>query len=373
MTQQSDEPTSGSPWIDVNEVKRLVPMESVLERYGVLSGLKGGGSQRSGRSPFREDTKPSFSVNLEKGIWNDLGGRPCGPDGRPVPGNLIGLVMAFEKCSFREALVFLQTKFVEGQKPEEAAASEARGKVQEALRQEDAEADENEPFGQELKGLRTAKIPYFEQKGITEETVVKFGAGYCSRGLMKSRVVFPIRDRSGQVLAYAGRAVREDQEKAGGKYRFPNGFRKHLELFNIDRIAGDAETKKAVRDFGIILVEGFSDVLKLCQHGFLNCVALMGTNFFEAQKEMLTDPALNPTRRVTLFLDNDEAGRAGQEAAAKALTHEAFARCVDYGRVNRGDAAQKPSEPEHFTKDELRLLLSLAGPETKSEDEPVAK
>ena len=360
MTHKNKESSEGSPWIDVSEIKRLVSIEAVLGHYGVLGKLKKRGAQLTGHSPFREDdSRPSFSVNVERGVWNDLGGRPAGPDGREVPGNVVGLVMAFERCSFRDALLCLNEKFIGTVSSEEAVARETRGKAQEAMRQEEAEIKENVPFGQELKGLRTAGVRYFEDKGITEETVKAFGAGYCSRGLMKSRVVFPVRNVKEDVVAYAGRAVRDDQEKSQGKYRFPTGFKKHLELYNIDRVANDAETRKAVRDFGVVLVEGFTDVMRLCQHGFLNVVALMGTDFHEAQKKMLTDPQLNPTRRVTLFLDNDEAGKKGRREIAQALIYDAFVRYVDYSRVQKGKFVEQPTEPEHFTKEELKLLLSF--------------
>lgn len=357
MTKNCKEFSESSPWIDVNEIKRLVSIETVLQHYGILDKLTKRGAQLVGHSPFREDERPSFSVNVERGIWNDLGGRPAGSDGREVPGNIVGLVMASQGCSFRDALVFLHEKFAGTVSTEETATQETRGRTQEALRQEEVDVTENVPFGQELRGLRTAGVRYFEQKGITEKTVKAFGAGYCSRGLMKSRVVFPLRNSDGLIMAYVGRAVREDQE-AQGKYRFPSGFKKHLELYNIDRVARDAETKKAVRDFGLVLVEGFADVMRMCQHGYLNVVALMGTDFHEAQKKMLIDPELNPTRRITLFLDNNEAGIRGKREIARALICDAFVRYVDYGRVPEGKFVSAPTEPEHFTKEELKRLLS---------------
>jgi DNA primase len=171
---------------------------------------------------------------------------------------------------------------------------------------------------------------------------------------MKGRVVFPIHNIKGEIAAYAGRAVKPEDEKENGKYRFPPKFNKSLELFNIDRIAADAETKKAVKDFGIILVEGFTDAMKLCQEGFPNVVALMGTDFHEAQKNMLLDPQLNPTRRITLFLDNDEAGQNGKRHIAAECIHDGFIRYIDWPRAPEGK-----SEPEHFVKDELVAMLGL--------------
>ena len=210
---------------------------------------------------------------------------------------------------------------------------------------------ENIPFGRELKGLRF-EVPLMQDKGISVETCKKFGVGYCTSGLMKGRVVFPIRNVKGEIMAYAGRAVKKADEEESGKYRFPPKFNKSLELFNVDRIANDAETKKAVKDFGIILVEGFTDAMKLCQEGFPNVAALMGTDFHESQKKMLLDPKLNPTRRITLFLDNDEAGHVGKRKIAAECIHNGFVRYVNWSRA-LGDK----NEPEHFCREELVELL----------------
>ena len=335
-----------SPWLDADEIKAQISIESVLARYGILETLKRKGSRLVGKSPFREEQTPSFSVNTERNIWNDFGGKG------DVPGNVIGLVQAIENVSFREALVILQRDFVQrtlnapSRKTEEPAK-----KSTEAERKK--EPVENIPFGRELKGLRY-DVPILKEKGIRTETCKAFSVGYCSSGLMKGRIVFPVRGTTGEIMAYAGRAVKKADEEENGKYKFPNGFNKSLELYNIDRVANDPETKKAVKDFGIVLVEGFTDVLKLCQEGFLNAVALMGSDFHEAQKRMLLNPTLNPTRRITVFLDNDEAGQNGKRETARQLIYDGFVRYVDWS-----DVPPEKTEPEHFVKEELAAILGF--------------
>ncbi len=357
--KNENSPGKDSPWLDVNDIKQRVSVEMVLSRYGILGALKRKGPRLSGRSPFREEQKASFFVDTEKGIWNDFGGRPE-IDGREVPGNVIGLVQALEVCSFREALLTINRDFIESQSQQDSKSTGDQEKpsdpqpMDESPKNSDAEKTlptTNAPFGKELGGLRF-DVPYLLNKGITEETAKAFGVGYCSRGLMKSRVVFPVRNRNGAIMAYAGRSLKEG---ADDKYRFPAGFNKSLELFNIDRIANDAEAKKATRDFGIILVEGFTDAMKLSQEGFPNVVALMGTDFHEAQKNLLLDPDINPTRRLTLFLDDNEAGHRGKRKIAQQCIHDAFIRYVDYTRA--GDAAK--TEPEHFIKDEFTAILGF--------------
>lgn len=341
----------GAPWLDADDIKSRVSIEAVLTRYGMLDRLKRKGSRLVGLSPFRDEKSPSFSVDTQKNIWNDFGGKP------DVPGNVIGLVQAIEGCSFREALIILHRDFI-GDVLESPPHDEKPSSVKAELRERKApvkrrEASENIPFGRELKGLRF-DVPLLREKGISVETCKRFGVGYCTSGLMKGRVVFPIRNTKGEIASYAGRAVKKADEEENGKYRFPPKFNKSLELFNIDRIANDPETKKAVKDFGIILVEGFTDALKLCQEGFPNVAALMGTDFHEAQKRMLLDSGLNPSRRITLFLDNDEAGQKGKRKIAAECIHEGFVRYVDWSRAPEGK-----NEPEHFCTDELARLLGF--------------
>ena len=87
--------TKKPPWVDVGEVKRTISIEKVLARYGVLDKMQRRGSNLSGLSPFRTETTPSFFVNLDKGVWNDMGGRPV-VEGKEVSGDVVGLVQAFE-------------------------------------------------------------------------------------------------------------------------------------------------------------------------------------------------------------------------------------------------------------------------------------
>jgi DNA primase len=348
MNKQNAE-SSGAPWLDADDIKNNVSIEAVLSKYGILDKLKQKGSRLVGLSPFRDEKSPSFSVDTQKNIWNDFGGKP------EVPGNVIGLVQAIEKCTFREALVILHRDFIGGvlDTPTQEASCTSQNPEPPPRRGAPSRDAENVPFGRELKGLRF-EVPLMQGKGITAATCKKFGVGYCTSGLMKGRVAFPIRNVKGEILSYAGRAVKKADEDENGKYRFPPKFNKSLALFNIDRIANDGETKKAVKDFGIILVEGFTDVLKLSQEGFQNVVALMGTDFHEAQKKMLVDPKLNPTRKITLFLDNDEAGQNGKRRIAAACIHNGFVRYIDWTRAPDGK-----DEPEHFCRDELIYLLSL--------------
>ena len=77
--------------------------------------------------------------------------------------------------------------------------------------------------------------PYLlEQRGLTPETIVDFGIGFCSKGMMADRIAIPIHNVKGEVVAYAGRFPGEPGEDTP-KYKLPPGFRKSQELFNLDR------------------------------------------------------------------------------------------------------------------------------------------
>jgi len=350
-----------TPWIDeerVKEIKKAVSIEAILGHYGMLEGLKQKGSKLVGSAPYREDNNPSFSASLDtnKNWWNDFAGRPI-IDGKEVSGDVFGLVQAIKGCSFRDALVELDEKFMGSDNadkdPRQSEVKDKRSQTKEVLKSKKLEVTENIPFGRKLKG-RT-NIPPLLERGITEETIKKFGVVYCTSGLMKGRIAFPIPNRESEIMAYAGRAVKQSDEDENGKYKFPPKFNKLTELYNVDRIANDAETKKAVKDFGLIVVEGFTDVMKLDQEGFKNVVALMGSVMGEKQKKMLLDPSLNPTRRLTLFLDKDEAGEQGKrKIASDCIYGGAFIRYVQWQNAPEGK-----TEPEHFSKEELIKILGF--------------
>jgi DNA primase len=119
------------------------------------------------------------------------------------------------------------------------------------------------------------------------------------------RMVFPIHDERGELVAYAGR-VMDGREP---RYLFPPGFRKSQVVFNLHRTV-----KSAARQGGVAIVgEGFFDCLKVHQAGYGNVVALMGASVSDRQAEMLD----TYFRELVVMLDGDEAGwRARRVLAA---------------------------------------------------------
>ena len=318
-------------------------------------------------APWREETRPSvffeFRLPNSPDVWNDKGW----PE-QPY-GNVIGLEMALSRCGFRAALENLAGIIDDSDERIPSALQQAQRKeVMAAAR--DGATFENTPFNKELGGLRQA-VPYFEKRGITEETAKEFGAGfYNGPGLMRGWIVFPVKNREGTIMSYVGRAAKKKQE-AEQPFKIPPGFHISLELFNIDRIVQNEHAREAVRQHGIIIVEGFSDVLKLWQEGFYNVVAVMGDDLSAEQQSMILDPEINPTRRVTLFLDNDEAGIGGKRRAAKRLVHNAWIRYVDYNLQPTGSNGEitGPTDPKHFVREELEILLAQPSFYTTPESE----
>ena len=121
---------------------------------------------------------------------------------------------------------------------------------------------------------------------------------------MSGRMVIPIRNLHGQIVAYAGRAL-DDRPP---KYKLPAGFRKALELFNLQRAVAAGKT--------VIVVEGYFDRMRVHQAGFPSVVALMGSSLSTVQQASL----LRHFDRIVLMLDGDAAGRGASQAIAARLS-----------------------------------------------------
>src|SRR6202020_544957 len=135
----------------------------------------------------------------------------------------------------------------------------------------------NKPLNFQLRSIEHTH-PYLAARGITKETAEQFGVGFFSgKGSMSGRIVFPIHNEQGELVAYAGRAI-DDSEP---RYKLPAGFHKSVELFNLHRAIGESGTTGHV-----VVVEGFFDGMKVSQAG-LPCVGLMGSSLSEAQEVLL--------------------------------------------------------------------------------------
>jgi DNA primase len=265
--------------VDFGTLKQNVLLSAVLERYGIKTRQANTTYLRADcplPSHTSKESKGSFAVNTEKNIWC-CKSTSCNETARKKGGDVLDFVSLMEQT----------------------------------------------------KGI--AYHPYLKERGISEELALKFGVGFFpGKGSMSGRVVIPIRDGAGQLVAYAGRTISNDEPR----YKLPLGFQKSLVLYNLHNVKGDALT----------IVEGYFSAMKVTAAGF-PCVGLMGSTLTEAQEKLLR------FKFITLLLDPDPAGAAGVADMLPRL-----ARC-HYVRVARNE---KP--PDEMTEEEIKNTLRYVCP-----------
>ena len=272
-------------WVDFKAVKAAVNFPAVLNHYQV-NWLREKGDELTGRCPIHHgEGQSSFHVNLSKNAFHCFSCK--------AHGNVLDFVAAMEKCAVRDAAIKLTEWFsVRGEpaaEPAKEKPADAGGGVG------DTETACNKPLTFQLKSVDWSH-PYLAERGISKETAELFGVGFFSgKGSMNGRIVIPIHNQHGELVAYAGRSI----DGSEPRYKLPAGFHKSLELFNLHRAIGGSNAGGRV-----VVVEGFFDCMKVSQAGFA-CVALMGSSLSETQAELLAGHFKN----ACLMLDGDEAGR----------------------------------------------------------------
>jgi DNA primase len=277
-------------WLDFKSIKRGVKLESVLRHYHIKLRRSGKDQYRGCCPLHRGDGSDAFHANVARNVFHCFA---CG-----AGGTVLDFVAAMERCSFFEAAQKLQ-KLTCSSSPLTSARTE-KELVTERRRV-------SLPLKFRLTGIDCSH-PYVAERGITEKTAREFGVGfYAGPGLMHGRLVIPVHNADGQLIAYCGRSV--DQTRP--RYRIPPAFAKSEVLFNMHRaVAGE--------DSSIVIVEGFFDCMNVHQAGVRSVVALMGSVLYGRQR----DAIVKQFRRVVLFLDGDRTGRkAGTPIAEKLRPH----------------------------------------------------
>jgi DNA primase len=333
----------GKNWVDYRDLKKLVTMEMVLNRYGLMDNLKASGSSLSGCCPIHHGTNPrQFIANLQKNVFNCFG--DCGGGG-----NVIDFVAKMEKVELRQAALLLKNWFLAdaptdqtpapGPAPQKTALSKDTKLVREEKTTGANEPKINPPLTFQLKNL-DLDHPFFVDRGIAPATVEHFGLGYCSKGMMAGRVVIPIHNERGELVAYCGRAVtKEDEEKE--KYKLPPGFNKMAVVYNLQRQAPGSKI--------LVLVESFLSVFKLYQAGFSQAVTLMGSKLSDQQETLIAD-FLGPAGQVVLLFDADDAGRNCANDSLSRLSARLFVKTLDIGPL--------APKPHRASEADLQALLA---------------
>jgi DNA primase len=312
-------------YVDFRAVKEAVSIRMALDHYGV-NWLRKNGEELRGRCPIHKgEGTDTFHASVAKNIFNCFSCK--------ARGNVLDFVAAMEQCTVRDGAIKLAEWFSipsSSERPKPAApkkATPASNRGEGTVK--------NTPLSFQLKDV-DAKHPYLAERGIRLETAEQFGIGYfAGKGSMSGRIVIPIHDEFGKLIAYAGRSI----DNSEPRYKLPAGFHKSLVLYNLHR----AMTRNSVRVSTVVLVEGFFDCIKVHEAGY-PCVALMGCSLSNEQEEVLC-------RRFTgavLLFDGDEAG--------KAATDECLARL---GRKLWVKAISVPAgrQPDQLSTEELQALL----------------
>jgi len=274
-------------WLDFGSIKREATLESVLRHYRV-NLRRSGKDQYRGRCPIHHgDGREAFHANMARNIFHCFA---CG-----AGGTVLDFVAAMEWCSLYEVGEKLKTMI--SSLPQAKQIANQKELVTERRKV-------SLPLAFALRGVDCTH-PYLADRGIDKETALTFGVGfYSGPGLMHRRLVIPIHNVEGELIAYCGRSVNQTQPR----YRVPPGFAKSEFLFNMHRVAAMEESSVAV-------VEGFFDCMKVHQAGIPSVVALMGAVLYEPQCCAL----LGRFHDVILMLDGDVAGRKASKAIAAKL------------------------------------------------------
>ena len=336
-----------APMIDFAQtVKQQADIVKVIEGYIRLR--KAGAQNYTGLCPFHKEKSPSFSVHAVRQFYHCFG---CG-----VSGDVFSFVGKIENVGFPEAVRIVAGKCGiplpkrEFSSPEEAAGARLRAKLLEL--HETATAW----FQEQLAGPEGAVArEYLAGRGLTPEGIKTFRIGYApdsfnalrdrlsgmadaetlrASGLFASkehedgtqgsiydrfrkRVVFPICNESGRVIAFTARTL-ETGDKAGAKYiNSPETplYTKSLVLFNLDK------ARKAIREMEFaLLVEGQMDCISVYLRGIKNVIATSGTAFTEQQVALLK----RHTSQLVVNFDPDAAGSNAAEKSIALLTEEGF-------------------------------------------------
>jgi DNA primase len=331
-------------------VKQQADIVKVIEGYIRLR--KAGAQNYSGLCPFHKEKTPSFSVHAVRQFYHCFG---CG-----ASGDVFSFVSKIENVGFPEAVRIVAQKCGiplpkrEFSSPEEAAGARQRTKLLE-LHETAATWFEEQMRGPEGALARE----YLAGRGLSDEGIKKFRIGYApdsfnalrdrlsgmadeatlrASGLFSSkeqedgghgriydrfrkRVVFPICNEGGRVIAFTARTLgaAAEGEKAGPKYiNSPETplYSKGQVLFNLDK------AKTAIRTVGFaLLVEGQMDCISVFLRGIQNVIATSGTAFTEQQVAILK----RHTSNVIVNFDPDAAGANAAEKSIALLTEEGFA------------------------------------------------
>ncbi len=311
-------------------IDEVVSRTDIVDVINTRVTLKKRGNSHVACCPFHNENTPSFNVSQQKQFYHCFG---CGESG-----SAISFLMNYENMHFVDAIEYLAENLGLEIPQEAADFSQQRNESKPlyALLEQVSEF-----YQQQLKSHEPA-IAYLKNRGLSGDTAKRFGIGYApdgwdalnqhfperevmllKTGMLKTsdkagaakdrayqrfrdRIMFPIRDSRGRVIAFGGRVMGQDEPKYLNSPETPL-FHKGSELYGL------YEARKAAQDAGhVIVVEGYMDVIALAQHGIDHAVATLGT----AANQQHSDILFKIVPNIVFCFDGDKAGR---RAAWRAL------------------------------------------------------
>ncbi len=316
--------------IDRTTVDKIYAAANIVEIIGDYVTLKRKGVNYMACCPFHNEKTPSFVVSPSKGLYKCFG---CGKGG-----NAVTFLMEHESVSYPEALKMVAKRYnIPVEEREESEEDIRRNNDRESMFAVNSWAAEyfmnylhNESEG------RSVGLSYFrQQRRLTDATIRKFGLGFCPSygdrmttdalkagykeeylkmtGLTKAResdghlydpfrdrVIFPVHNISGRVVAFGARTLRSDKKVA----KYLNSPESEI-YSKRNEIYGLYFAKRAIQQQDCaIMVEGYLDVISMHQVGIENVVASSGTSLTQQQIRLLS----RFSRNMTVIYDSDPAG-----------------------------------------------------------------
>ncbi|MCR1953439.1 DNA primase [Clostridioides mangenotii] len=303
----------------IDEIKSRCEISSIISEY---MAIKQSGSNYKGLCPFHGEKTPSFHINTSKQIYKCFG---CGEGG-----DVINFVMKMENLDFMDSVKLLASKC--GLEINTNISNDTRIKIEKSKKFQDVYTEAARFYFSNLTEGRNKGYDYLRKRGLSDKIIKKFGLGFSKDswsnlkdflvtkgyseeellecGLIlenkggsntydrfRNRVMFPIFDYRGNIIAFGGRTL-------------DNSIPKYLNspetlIFNKrENLYGLNFARKKINNRTIILVEGYMDLISLVQYGVENVSATLGTALTDQQSSLIKRYADN----VIISYDSDSAG-----------------------------------------------------------------
>tara|TARA_B100000963_G_scaffold8172_1_gene6418 strand:+ start:19719 stop:21605 length:1887 start_codon:yes stop_codon:yes gene_type:complete len=308
----------------IDRIFEAVRIEEIIKDF---VDLKKAGVNYKGRCPFHEEKTPSFVVSPSKGIYKCFG---CGKGG-----NSVSFLQDLQAISYPEALRYIAEKYSIEVEEEELTDKQIQQKTNKD-KLYDATLFAEKYFQDILWNTNEGKnigLSYFKERGYNEEIIKKFKLGYSPKGAnafekaaikegfnrkilleasligensngksydkFKERSIFPIHSYTNKVIGFGGRSF-----NANAKSKYLNSaesliYDKSKVLYGLNFAKQDISKQN-----NCYVVEGYTDVISMCQIGINNIVSASGTAL--SKNQILLIKRL--TKNITLLFDNDKAG-----------------------------------------------------------------